>query len=326
MTTTATTITVDSLPIASTIDPVGDRILIYTLSATDIQGISRNTYLGLSSQPVGINDSQTLTTKTLDNSNIITVKAANFTIQDGSDTTKQAKFVASGITTGTTRSYTLPDVSDTLITLTATQTLTNKTFTSPVITGGSIDNTSITVDTLSGHTTSNSGTIYGIGVTVGVITTAGSVGSGANVTNGVQAAALATNAITLGYAQVTASSSTASATAVQITGLTSTVTIPAGGRRIKITAFCGSMYSTGSTGDMQLTIWDGTVGSGTQLQSANITAAALSNPETGIAIASVTPAAGSKTYNIGLQTSAGTANFVPTAAMPAFILVEAIQG
>lgn len=77
---------------------------------------------------------QTFSNKTLDNSNIITVKDANFTIQDDADTTKQAKFQASGITTATTRTFTLPDVTDTLVTLTATQTLTNKTLTSPTLT------------------------------------------------------------------------------------------------------------------------------------------------------------------------------------------------
>lgn len=64
----------------------------------------------------------------------VTVSDSNFTIQDDGDATKQLKFEASGITTGTTRTLTAPDVSDTLVTLAATQTLTNKTLTSPTIT------------------------------------------------------------------------------------------------------------------------------------------------------------------------------------------------
>lgn len=56
----------------------------------------------------------TFTNKTLGNTNTITVKDANFTIQDDSDTTKQAKFQASGITAGQTRTKTLQDTSGTI--------------------------------------------------------------------------------------------------------------------------------------------------------------------------------------------------------------------
>jgi hypothetical protein len=67
----------------------------------------------------------------------------DFILQDNLDNTKQLQFQLSGITTATTRTLTVPDVSDTLVTLAATQTLTNKTLTSPVISGGTIDNSVI---------------------------------------------------------------------------------------------------------------------------------------------------------------------------------------
>ncbi len=60
----------------------------------------------------------------------LTIKDANLTIENASDTTKHIKFDASAITTSTTRTFTLPDVTDTLTTNTATQTLTNKTLNS----------------------------------------------------------------------------------------------------------------------------------------------------------------------------------------------------
>jgi hypothetical protein len=86
---------------------------------------------------VGLAATQTLTNKTLTSPTIttptLTVNDNAFTLQDEVDNTKKAAFQLSGITTATTRTYTLPDTSDTLVTLAATQTLTNKTLTSPAI-------------------------------------------------------------------------------------------------------------------------------------------------------------------------------------------------
>jgi len=52
-----------------------------------------------------------------------------FIIQDDTDTTKKLQFQLSGITTGTTRTLTIPDVNDTIVCKTTTDTLTNKTMT-----------------------------------------------------------------------------------------------------------------------------------------------------------------------------------------------------
>lgn len=159
-----TNITINSLPVASTIDGSADILPIYTASALATQGISRNTFLGITSGPVGLTDSQTLTNKIIGNTNTLTIKDTNFTLQDDGDTTKQAKFQLSGLTTATTRTYTLPDVTDSIVTLTATQTLTNKTLTSPTIATPTITNATISADTLTGFSVSTTGSVYGISV------------------------------------------------------------------------------------------------------------------------------------------------------------------
>ena len=147
-------------------------------SSTAYKKINRNVFLAISGNPLGTTDSQSVTNKTLDNSNVVTFRDDRFTLQDNVDHTKQAVFQLSGITTATTRTYTLPNASSTLVDISTSQTLTNKTLTSPVITSGSIDNSTITVDSIAGHTDSDSGTVYGISVTNGAMTSNSAIGDG----------------------------------------------------------------------------------------------------------------------------------------------------
>lgn len=75
------------------------------------------------------------------------LKDNKFTLQDNSDTTKQLQFQLSGITTGNTRTLTAPDASTTIVGTDATQTLSNKTLSSPTLVTPKIDDgdTGITV-------------------------------------------------------------------------------------------------------------------------------------------------------------------------------------
>jgi len=191
----------------------------------------------------------------------------------GASTPTSGKFLT-GTGTGTSAwANTVP--AGTVVGTSDSQTLTNKTLTSPTISSPVITNATISTDLITGYTTSNTGTVYGIPVTTGVINTAGtingaslvsaSVGSTALATNAVQGNQLATSAITLGYAQITAAFSTTSATAVLVTGLTATVTIPSGSRKIKVTVYSRLLSSSAVNATVTASLWDGTVGSGTQI-------------------------------------------------------------
>lgn len=169
--------TITGLPTANTIDGVADWLAIDTASPSSTNKINRNTLLGITSQPVGLTDTQTVKNKIFDNTNLVTLLDGSFTLQNNVDPTKRAVFSAAAITTSTTRTYTLPNVSDTLVSLTATQTLTNKTITAPAITGGTIDNATITVDSIAGHTTSTIVTVANLQISNGVLNSANAVTS-----------------------------------------------------------------------------------------------------------------------------------------------------
>lgn len=127
----------------------GGAITVSQLASTDLTDVSSLATLS---------GSQSLTNKTLDNTNTITLKDTLFTLQDNSDTTKQALFELSGITTGTIRTYTVPNATTTLVGIDVSQTLTNKTLTSPII--STISNTGTltlptSTDTLVGKATTD---------------------------------------------------------------------------------------------------------------------------------------------------------------------------
>jgi hypothetical protein len=176
------------------------------------------------------------------------------------------------------------------------------------------------VDTINEATANNGVTVDGVVLKDGGATF---IGPMVHPNNSIPAAALSTSAITLGYTSTTTAFSTASTTPVQVTGLTVTVTIPSGGRRIKITVFARGVYNS-AAGYQTVSIWDGTVGTGTKLSDsvAYISIGAAEQPASVISVQS--PASGSKTYNVGFQVTAGTGTVDASTTAPAFILVEAI--
>ena len=145
--------TISSLTAANTIDAVADYLAIDTASLGTTQKINRNTLLGISGNPVGTSDTQTLTNKTLTSPAI-------------------SGPTLSGTITGTYTIGGTPTFPSSVVTLSGSQTLTNKTLTSPTINSPTISNATITADTINGYTTSTNGTLYGISITSSQIGTA----------------------------------------------------------------------------------------------------------------------------------------------------------
>jgi hypothetical protein len=305
-------------------------------SSTAYNKINRNVLLGVTGQPMDISTSQNVTNKTLDNSNILTLRDDRFTLQDNGDTTKQAQFQLSGLTTATTRTYTLPDRSSTIATLAGTQVFTGaNSFTGSSWSGGTIDNSTVTVDAISGHTAANTGTIYGIAVTSskisGTVISNNTITSTQIATNGIAASNLATNALAIGYAQITTNfTTTTTSSNVAVTGLSVTVTVPSGSRNLKITAFCGGIKTSAVAGTfINWTILEGTTTLGTTIISEPVTSYECA----AMCVAYVAaPSQGSHTYFVATgESAAGTVTVNAGAANPswgnygpAWILVEMI--
>lgn len=166
---------ISNLPSLAAIDRAADVLPIVDTSLATTSKATPNFILGITGDPLGTTDIQTVSNKTLGNSNTFTIRDDRFTLQDNADTTKQAVLQLSGITTATTRTYTLPNASTTLVGNDNVQTLTNKTLTSPSITGGTISNSTITVDSIAGFSTSTIVTVGGVQMNNGTIGTASAV-------------------------------------------------------------------------------------------------------------------------------------------------------
>lgn len=128
----------------------------------------------------------------------------------------------------------------------------------------------------------------------------------------------------IGYRQTTTNFSTVSVTAVQITGLSCPVIVPTG-RKVKVTVAAGSAYNGAANNAAIVTVWDGTVGTGTQLGLAAGTSTTAATNQNVTAIAVATPTTSSKTYNAGFACTGGnTANTNATPTQPVFISVELV--
>ena len=108
----------------------------------------------------------------------------------GSSTPTSGKFLT-GTGTGTSSwANTVP--AGTVVGTSDSQTLTNKTLTSPTISSPTITNATISTDLITGYTTSNTGTVYGIPITTGVINTAGTINGASLVANSITNASILT--------------------------------------------------------------------------------------------------------------------------------------
>lgn len=124
---------------------------------------------------------------------------------------------------------------------------------------------------------------------------------------------------TIGYVQLIANVAVTGAGPLQATGLTLPVIVT--GRRVKLTLTMFNLTTSAAGQNVSATVWDGVVGSGTQLTGVN----EITGGSSLMTQVEVTPTAGTKTYNVGLSGGAGsTLTLVASATAPALFKAELV--
>lgn len=127
----------------------------------------------------------------------------------------------------------------------------------------------------------------------------------------------------LGYAQITTSFTTTNTSATQITGISATVTIPTGATKVKVTVFSYFASHSVQYDYSVITLWNGTVGSGTQIGQWDSQAVNGGGGAACSLVSITTTSAGSVTFNAAINVAgAGTGTFSGSSTAPAYILVE----
>ena len=130
----------------------------------------------------------------------------------------------------------------------------------------------------------------------------GQLGAGVFTTGAIAGADLSTSAIFLGYAEITASQGGIT-TVTDITGLTVTVTVPAGGRRVEIIGWAPQIFSTVDADRADWQILEGATVLNTSYGTAHLTGNGWGGPTV---IKNFVPSAGNHTYKMALTRGNGT--------------------
>lgn len=207
---------------------------------------------------------KTLTSPTINNASIVNpsilLKDLATTFQDNVDDTKRMVFQLSGITTGTTRTLTIPDAESTIVLESNTATLTNKTFTdSTTFFQDNSDTTKKMQFQLSGLTTATtrtltppdaSTTLYGMSNILGTVSQSGGIPTGAIYETGTNANGTYTkfaDGTMICSATSTTGLTASSAAGAVFTTSSASLTFPAAFIATPV-VMAGSVYITGGGG------------------------------------------------------------------------------
>ena len=223
----------------------------------------------------------------------------------------QAKIGVDSSAVTTSHDFKLQNVtgSDKAASVTGSETLTNKTLTTPKI------------DTINEETPANGVTIDSLNIKDGKLTTADSVDSANYTDSSIDGEHLSTSTIIIGYAEATSNQGSIT-TEADLTSVTTTVTVPAGGRDVRVTGYV-HVFTSVNDDIAKVRIYK----DAGQINAADTCLLNTTSASTHVAIArDSAPTAGSITYKLTLARTAGSGNLTSAASatQAAFILVELI--
>lgn len=125
----------------------------------------------------------------------------------------------------------------------------------------------------------------------------------------------------VGYRQIVASQTFSSSSATQVVGLSVPILVPTG-RKVRVT-FAGNTFQHSSAVTVTSSIWDGTVGSGTQIAGQpEFVASATASMNSTLETRPITLSAGLHTINAAISVPSATGTLTASTAAPRYLLVE----
>jgi hypothetical protein len=125
----------------------------------------------------------------------------------------------------------------------------------------------------------------------------------------------------IGEALLQSTTTTTSTSATAVNGLSATVRVPTGARQLEVGVMIAYIQGSTTT-NVQIELWDGTVGSGTRLGQFPVSINAVNSVSPINAVIPLKGVSGTKTYNVAFFTNSGTVAIGASVTFPSILTIK----